>query len=184
MEIIECLVVPFEYRLIPGCQNYFAGEDGNIYCNLPFGIGKTLCRLRLVKPSLQSNGKYFKVSVIINGKRLTKRVHRLVCMAFNGLPDNENLTVSHMDGNAFNNRPSNLKWMRLTENHKLKLEHGTDDIGVKNTRSKIKDINTIKEIRKLLKIGKKHSDIANKFGVSRVFITKIANGHRYKGQGL
>jgi len=41
------------------------------------------------------------------------------------------------------------------------------------------------EIRKLLSQGKlTHEKIGIKFGVNRVFITKIATGSRYKNQGI
>ncbi len=38
------------------------------------------------------------------------KVHRLVCMAFNGRPTTDSLTVDHIDRNTQNNCADNLRW--------------------------------------------------------------------------
>jgi hypothetical protein len=170
---------------IPGFKGYFAGDNGSIYCNLPMGKQIGIGNTRELSPAIQSSGKYFYVSIKSDsGKRTTKRVHRLVCLAFWGIPNNEKDTVSHLDGNWRNNKPHNLRWESLSDNHNRKKEHGTDDIGINNSRAHI-DIKTLKEIRRLLKLGTlTQKAIGEKFGLNRLFITKIANGYRYKNQGL
>lgn len=45
-----------------------------------------------------------------------QRVHRLVAMAFHGMPENESLVVDHIDENRQNNRPENLRWLTRLEN--------------------------------------------------------------------
>jgi len=113
-----------------------------------------------------------------------QRVHRLICIAYHGQPPYEAVTVSHLDGNWRNNKPENLAWESMGENHDRKKEHGTDDIGIKNSRASI-DVDTLIKIRKLLKQSSlTHKEIGEKFGLDRVFITKIANGYRYKNQGF
>lgn len=159
---------------------YFAGEDGNIYSNL---LWRGSNSLRKLNPAIQTTGKYYFVNIKTGNKFKSQRVHRLVCITFKGYPPIDGTyTVSHQDGNWKNNRPENLKWETYSTNMHRKKDHGTDDIGIKNTRAKI-DLNTLKKIRKLLSEGKTHKSIGDKFGLNRVFITKIANGHRYKGQG-
>lgn len=173
------------FKLIPNFEGYFAGDDGMIYSNHPRGVQKGIQPLRKLSQNVQTNGKYYVVSIKKNGdgKYRTQRVHRLVCMAFHGLLIDHNSTVSHLDGNWRNNIPSNLTWESYSDNHNRKKEHGTDDIGIKNSRSSI-DLETLTEIRKLLSLGTlTQKDIGAKFGLSRIFITKIKNGHRYKGQG-
>ena len=168
---------------IPGFDLYFAGDDGNIYSKQPRGAQKNVGALRKLKPNVQTSGKYFYVNIKCGEEIGTCRVHRLICMAFHGLPLNENYAASHLDGNWRNNVPSNLAWETYSENLNRKKEHGTDDVGVKNSRASI-DLETLIEIRKLLKKSLlTHKEIGDKFGLGRVFITKIANGHRYKGQG-
>lgn len=169
---------------IPNCDGYFADNEGNIYCNRPFGAGKKCTELRKLKPFIQSSGRYYKVSVMFGDKRKDQRIHRLICITFNGLPPFRNATVSHKDGNWKNNRPENLEWKSQKDNLKMKLQHGTDDIGIKNTRSSIKSELQLKQIRKLLKLGNTHSSIAKKFGIGREIVTLIKSGKRYKNQGL
>lgn len=170
---------------IPDFSGYFAGEDGNIYSNHPRGRQKGIQPLRKLKTNIQTSGKYFVVNIKKDSDEIfkTQRVHRLVCIAFHGLPLN-NHTASHSDGNWQNNVPSNLSWETYSDNLNRKKEHGTDDVGVKNSRASI-DIDTLKQIRMFLKKSTlTHKEIGDKFGLGRVFITKIANGYRYKNQGL
>lgn len=44
------------------------------------------------------------------------KVHRAVCEAFHGPPPFERAVVIHLDENAHNNRPENLKWGTQKEN--------------------------------------------------------------------
>jgi hypothetical protein len=44
------------------------------------------------------------------------KVHRAVCEAFHGPPPFEGAVVIHLDENAHNNRPGNLKWGTQKEN--------------------------------------------------------------------
>ncbi len=44
------------------------------------------------------------------------KVHRLVCEAFHGPAQDESHVVIHLDEDATNNRPENLKWGTMKEN--------------------------------------------------------------------
>ena len=44
------------------------------------------------------------------------KVHRLVCEAFHGEPPFANAVVIHLDEDAMNNRPENLRWGTQKEN--------------------------------------------------------------------
>lgn len=44
------------------------------------------------------------------------KVHRLVCEAFHGPPPFPRAVVIHLDENALNNRPENLRWGTQKEN--------------------------------------------------------------------
>lgn len=164
------------FKLIPGSENYYAGSDGEIYSN----FGK---RFKKLVKSTQTTEKYYVVSIIINGVRKSQRVHRVVCLTYHGIPTDK-MAASHLNGNWKDNRPENLAWETYSENNNRKKEHGTDDIGTKNSRAKI-DIATLIKIRVLLEQGElTHLEIGKIFGLGRVFITKIKNGHRYKNQGI
>ncbi len=151
---------------IPGFDGYFAGSDGQIYSPL--------------KGCMNTKGKYFQVSVRCSETKLflIRGVHRLICMAFYGLPKPDD-TASHQDGNSFNNHPDNLRWESMSKNHRRKILHGTDDCGFRNSRASISE-DELRDIRALLKEGKMtHKQIGFKIGVQRAFISKIATGLRY-----
>lgn len=153
--------------------NYFAGSDGEIYSNFKGTY-------RVLKKAVQSTGCYYAVSVRFGDIRKTHRVHRLICEAFNGVAEFEKAQCSHIDGNWKNNLPENLLWETAKINLSRKLEHGTDDTGYKNSRAKINK-EQLEEIKHLLHMGTlTQQRIGELFGVSRIFITKIKNGHRYK----
>lgn len=159
---------------------YFAGTDGNIYSYWTTGVNSSIDynkSPRILKGGLSGPG-YLHVAVkTIEGKFISKDIHRLVCETFNGI---SNLTVSHKDGNKLNNKLSNLKYETHKENIRRKLLHGTDDRGYKNSRAKINK-KQLKEIRRLLNLRElTHEQIAKKFNVNRTFITKINCGIRYK----
>lgn len=44
------------------------------------------------------------------------KVHRVVCEAWHGPPPQQNSIVLHLDENALNNKPENLKWGTQKEN--------------------------------------------------------------------
>ncbi len=171
-----------EIRPIPGALGYYAGSDGNIYSDwVKNGKTRNSELLHTLKPGIQTTGKYYFVNIKFGNKRCTSRVHRLICIAFHGNPPTEKHTASHLDGNWRNNKPENLRWETMTENHRRKKDHNTDDVGYKNSRAKVNK-EQLEEIRKYLAQGLTHQSIADKFNVNRVFITKINTGYRYKGQ--
>lgn len=53
---------------------------------------------------------------IIQFRGHTYKIHRLICEAFNGSSPFEGAVVMHVDENAANNRPENLKWGTQKEN--------------------------------------------------------------------
>lgn len=59
-----------------------------------------------------------------------RKVHQLVCEAFHGPKPFDGAVVIHLDENALNNRPENLKWGTQKENlnmpkhrHYLRTRH-------------------------------------------------------------
>jgi hypothetical protein len=93
---------------IPGTLGFMADDTGKIYG--PDGVERNYYR----------NGDgYVGVSVKTADKNWqTMGVHRLVAMAFYGIPaDLENMTVNHIDGNVENNSVENLEWSTAEENN-------------------------------------------------------------------
>lgn len=161
------------FKTIAGLdKRYQAGSDGEIYSTMR----KT--RKKLAKGT---NNGYHSVSVLLAcGKRTNRNVHFLVCTGFNGERPTEGHQASHIDGDSHNNLPNNLTWKTVKSNLADRLLHGTHDRGTNNSRAKL-DNTQLDKIREHLSEGKlTHQQIGVLFGVSRVFITKINTGVRYK----
>lgn len=159
-----------DYRPIPGYPGYFAGSDGSIY-SAKHG------KFRKLKPAFDGAGRYMFVNPCFDGKAKPRNVHRLVCMAWHGEPA-EDMVASHLNGDRSDNRPENLIWETQQANLARRVEHGTDDCGVKNTRALFDD-DQITHIRERIAAGHKLRDIAKDMGCDERAIGKIKRGERY-----
>lgn len=52
------------------------------------------------------------------------KVHRIVCLAFHGLPPTWKYEVRHLNGDKLDNRPSNLAWGTQLDNAADRERHG------------------------------------------------------------
>lgn len=68
-----------------------------------------------VEMKSDKSARYDRVKLIINGKSITKSIHRLVAEAFIPNPNNYP-QVNHIDGIKMNNNVSNLEWCTASEN--------------------------------------------------------------------
>ena len=146
---------------------YYIHDDGAIFNS------KTL---RFIKP--QSNGRYLKVTLSINGKERQFLVHRLVAKAFIPNPQNKP-EVNHINGNRYDNRVENLEWVTASENqiHAVKTnlkKHGTDLWNGKFAKEQVLEI-----------IRRKHNGescrkLGKEYGVDATTISAISRGLRYK----
>lgn len=97
------------WKDIPGWKNYKASQYGEIKSNFTGKIMKP-CK------NCPNDRGYLQLSLVAdNGKRLTRKVHTLVCLAFHGNYPSLSHTVNHKDGNKLNNVASNLEWMTRQE---------------------------------------------------------------------
>jgi len=111
--VFEIDEVLYYTRPIPNCPCYFASTLGDI-------ISTKMNEPKVLAPADNGNG-YHRVGVYQEGKRVLRRVHRLVASAFYEQPDtdpngNERSQVNHMDSNKTNNKVSNLEWSSQSEN--------------------------------------------------------------------
>ena len=96
-------------KAIPGFPNYKVINDGRVIG--PKGV------------MVGSGKRYRYVGMKQNGKRVFKKVHRLVAEAF--IPNPFNLPeVNHKDLDKYNNREDNLEWMTRQQNMEHAREHG------------------------------------------------------------
>lgn len=100
-----------EVRIIPTFTRYLATSDGRI-------IDRVKVKVMKQSDSPTTKGSYKLVSVKsdLTDTFIPILVHRLVCMAFYGLPNETENHVNHIDGNKHNNRMDNLEWVTRSEN--------------------------------------------------------------------
>lgn len=79
---------------------------------------------KVLIPSLDKQTGYLGVRLCLNGRRHSRRVHRLVAEAFIDEADGK-LHVNHIDGDKLNNSAENLEWVTPYEN----IRHAIDVIG-------------------------------------------------------
>jgi len=108
------------WKAIDECPGYFVSDMGNVKSyKLDKEVG------RVLRPQINHNG-YLRVILMLDGKGLKRRVHRLVLTSFVGeCPEGHE--CSHKDGNRENNRLDNLQWLSQLENDREKELHGTSN---------------------------------------------------------
>lgn len=121
-------------------SDYMAGEDGQIYSRTRYaGFGrKEYVDWYALKGHKTKKG-YSTVSLCHDNRKVTKSVHRLICMAFHGMPSKNSMQVRHLDGNPENNLPSNLAWGTQQENWQDRSAHGNGISGERHHAAKLTD---------------------------------------------
>ena len=100
------------FYVIPGIENYLINTVGDVIQTIDS------CRRKkgeIINTSSDRDG-YLVNSLVVIGKNRPHRNHRLVCLAFYGLPSLEQTQVNHKDGIKDNNYFKNLEWCTLKEN--------------------------------------------------------------------
>lgn len=147
---------------------YQVSDIGNIRRLLKNGKTRMLC-------VITRKDRYMAIGLWKNGVGIIKTVHRLVLEAFIGRCP-KGMECRHLDGNRQNNQLCNLKWGTRSENGLDAVKHGTrfypDTRGSKQGQSKLTE-KDIMEIFKLLDNGETQKEIAEKFGVHQVHISRI-----------
>jgi hypothetical protein len=121
-------------------EDYMAGSDGQIYSRTKYaGFGrKDYVDWYPLKGHNTGQG-YRSISLCHESKKVTKSVHKLVCMAFHGMPPFPYYQVRHLDGNQQNNRPENLAWGSQEDNWMDRKVHGHGMEGQKHPMAKLSD---------------------------------------------
>lgn len=105
------------WSYIKGTDNYFVSNFGDVKH-----------REYQRKPIYDKDG-YLQIGLKINGRKTTRKIHRLVAEAF--IPNTHNKPqVNHIDGNKENNKIDNLEWVTNSENqyHKYRVLKYTEPL--------------------------------------------------------
>lgn len=150
-------------------------ELDNKYAISNFGQIKNVRTNRTLK--LYNNDKgYLKVQLVIQGRKQTFSVHRLVAMCFIPNP-NSKPYINHKDGDKTNNLASNLEWCTAKEN-----DTHARQTGLKSQNKPIKavNVNTLEEIT-----FESLSECARYFNCNKSYIHRVLKNSygrtQYKG---
>jgi len=143
------------WKNIPGYENHY--QASNLGRIKSIKKDKNLIR----KLSLDGGG-YQILSLCINGKCLTKKVHRLVLESFLG--SNE-LHVNHKNSIRIDNRLINLEYCTIAENNKHSIAIGNKDCNGENSGKAILTNEKAIKIRELYAFG----------GITQLTLSKMYN---------
>lgn len=168
----------YELKEIPGFEDYFIDNDGNVFSNKLIGKSKIRRNFKQLKTKI-FNG-YNTISLYKGGSNNSYFVHRLVALTFLGEPSSPDLVVNHKDGNKLNNTPENLEWVTLCENSQHYWANLATDRLNKNKENQLKKLK-LKEDKEFKhkiicietkEIFKNQIEAATKFNVSKMHICK------------
>jgi hypothetical protein len=157
-------------RLIPGHPRYAATSDGEIV-NVETG---------LILSGHIAAGRYLYVSL---GRETKRGIHRLVAMAFHGLPPTPKHEAAHCNGDCLDNRPENLRWATRTENEADKVAHGTNNRvsfqGAAHPRTHL----TEDDVATIRAAGVSSTILAKRYGVHSSTIRAIVRWDTWRNVG-
>ena len=111
------------WKVIPGYEKYEASSLGNIRSNW-------FNKVTVFNPSLHKSG-YYKVSLSLNKKKITLKVHQLIAMTFlEHTPSKFSIVVDHINNIKTDNRVCNLQLLTTRENTTKEIYGSSKYIGV------------------------------------------------------
>jgi hypothetical protein len=156
--------IPENYKKIDWLDNYLFTEEGKVY---------SLISRRYLSFLNEKDGCY---KVEIGGKRY--RAHRLIAEAFLEKPSDDHDYVYHLDGDTFNNKPSNLRWVTSNEASLLSNQNNSDRY--KSQSKKIAKLD--KTTKKVIEIYESIGEAAKKLNLDKGNISKACkDGNKSTG---
>lgn len=166
-----------ELNDIPG---YYISSKGRIkrYRRIYNREDCTYSMFKLLTPN--DNGKGYKqLSVKVNGKRVTRYIHRLVAEYFLDNTNNGS-EVNHIDADKSNNDMDNLEYCSRQENLEHAMRMNLIKKGAEAPNSKLTN-EQVKEIRKTFVKHKQSAvKVGEKYGVQNKTILNIYDGKTYQ----
>lgn len=162
-----------QWNAIPSAPDYEASSEGRIRRRVPDSVGR---KPGILAQSTNSTGRA-QVSICVDRRPRSRKVHRLVAEAFHGYPPESRPMVCHRDGNPLNNRPENLYYGTSRSNGQDAARHGTTASGARNGNSKL----TTRKAKAI--IAMRHltsSEVSEKMGVHFSTICRIWRGETWR----
>ncbi len=168
-ELEDITVLGEEWRAVAMAPGYRVSSHGRV-------AGLTVDILR---PGHDKDG-YRQVNLFVGGRGITRKVHRLVAIAFLGEPPTDRPCVNHKNGSKGDNRLENLEWCSRSENHIHAFKMGLQSPcrGERSGRAKVNS-DIVREIRRRYAAGELSPGLAREFGVNKGSIMRIVHRHRW-----
>lgn len=123
---------PIAWKPIPGYEGWYeVSSDGQVRSveravhDTNKGTPRTRRMPSRVRTLHDDGHGYWQLALSRSGEHRVFKVHRLVCLAFHGLPEDPGLEVCHVNGSRKDNRASNLRWGTRSDNMQDAVRHGT-----------------------------------------------------------
>jgi hypothetical protein len=160
-------------REIPGFAGYWATEDGRI-------LSRRDGERELLQRSVDGY-MHVTLGVRVHGKKARRRypVHRLVCLAFHGQPEDGANVTRHLNGVSRDNRATNLTWGTHADNAQDAIRHGTLGKGMRAHRRKLSEVQ-VREICARYTAGESGRALAAEFGVHAYYPSQLVRGKTWK----
>ncbi len=179
-----------EWRDIPGWEGVYQasslGQIRSLDRLLSSGKWGHVRRKGHIMKTKISKAGYRVIGLRLNGSRKWYGVHRLVCMAFHGMPTEDKPCATHWpDRDPMNCRSDNLRWESYSQNTNDRKAHGTMQYGEKNNFSKLtkEQAAWIKKnyIRGRPRYPGNQNAIARMFDINPSYVQQLANGKSWLG---
>lgn len=132
---------------------------------------------KILKHSLDGSG-YPQVVLCKDGKRITRKVHRLVAIAFIPNPEGKP-TVNHKDSDRCNNVIANLEWATQKEQVRHSFDYGNKSCVGEKHPSAVLSERVVVEIRELRKSGLTCAQISEELGFKYHTVHKVLSGKNW-----
>lgn len=168
-----------EYRDIPGFPGYRVGNDGSVWSAwVASRAGRKLRdNYKQMKTAINTSG-YPTVTLTVTGAKSSRKVHRLVLLAFVG-PCPANQECCHRDGCRTNNALSNLRWDTKKANRADMVRHGSHPHGERTPSNKLAAAQ-VHEICKRYAAGETQVSLSKEYGVNQPTISNIVTGKLWR----